>query len=112
MSLSDICSDLCNAVKIGKFAPQAVESFLNGIDHKDDPKEIIDCLRKLGRSYLSVSKGDSTEAKAKALEALVTSAGKVIRVHTESPRKRKYPKLETMLTTIPMSREERKKYAR
>ena len=82
MSLSDICSDLCNAVKSGKSAPQAVERFLNSIDHKDDPKEIIDCLRKLGRSYLSVSERDSTEAKAKALEVLVTSAEKVIRIHT------------------------------
>jgi hypothetical protein len=90
MSLSDICSDLCNAVKSGKSAPQAVERFLNSIDHKDDPKEIIDCLRKLGRSYLSVSEGDLTEAKARALDALVTSAGKIIRVHTES-RKRKHP---------------------
>ena len=76
MSLSDICSDLCNAVKSGKSEPQAVESFLNSIDHKDDPKEIIVCLRKLGRSYLSVSEIDSTEAKAKALDALVTSAEK------------------------------------
>ena len=90
MSLSDICSDLCNAVKTGKSEPQAVERFLNSIDHKNDPKQIIDCLRKLGRSYLSVSEGDLTEAKARALDALVTSAGKVIRVHTES-RKRKHP---------------------
>jgi hypothetical protein len=67
MSLSEICSDLCNAVKTGKSEPQAVERFLNSIDHKDDPKGIIDCLRKLGQSYLSVSEGDSTEAKAKAL---------------------------------------------
>jgi hypothetical protein len=103
MSLSNICSDLCNAVKTGKSEPQAVERFLNSIDHKDDPKQIIDCLRKLGRSYLSISEGDSTETKAKALDALVASAGKVVRVHTESPRKRKYPKLETTVTTIPMS---------
>ena len=107
MSLSDICSDLCNAVKTGKSEPQAVEIVLHSIDHKDDPKQIIDCLRKLGRSYLSISEGDSTETKAKALDALVTSAGKVVRVHTESPRKRKYPKLETTVTTIPMSRKER-----
>jgi hypothetical protein len=82
MSLSNICSDLSNAVRTGKSEPQAVERFLNSIDHKDDPKKIIDCLRKLGRSYLSVSERDSSEAKAKALEALVTSAEKVIRIHT------------------------------
>jgi hypothetical protein len=82
MSLSNICSDLCNAVKTGKSEPQAVERFLNSIDHKDDPKQIIDCLRKLGRSYLSISEGDSTETKAKALDALVTSAGKVVCIHT------------------------------
>jgi hypothetical protein len=95
MSLSDICSDLCKAVKTGKSEPQAVERFLNSIDHKDDPKEIIDCLCKLGRSYLSVSEIDSTEAQAKALDALVASAEKVIGVHKGFPRKRKYPKLET-----------------
>ena len=95
MSLSDICSDLCNAVKTGKSESQAVERFLNSTNHKDDPKEILDCLRKLGRSYLSVSEIDSTEAKSKALDALVASAEKVIGVHTGSPRKRKYLKLET-----------------
>jgi hypothetical protein len=107
MSLSDFCFDLCKAVKTGKSESQAVERFLTSIDHKDDPKEILDCLRQLGRSYLSVSEIDLTEAKAKALDALVTSAGKVIRVHTESPRKREYPKLKTTVTTIPLSPEER-----
>ena len=42
MSLSNICSDLSNAVRTGKSEPQAVERFLNSIDHKDDPKKIIE----------------------------------------------------------------------